>query len=417
MSESSNNGGKEDDGAAFRSCLRGRISLPFVVACLVLQAQILLFIPRSTAPLKQQVHDLSSLTLRSVPGDPQVELKRNFNKQKRAVYEELGRAVTQKPPLRMYEETKGIHVLFGLSGNHPGFHSEFRVLLKSVLLNAPFYSNLTIHIIADQEATDYLDFSWNLTGLKDVPWWTDIDIRTYNVESQLETMQQYVQNATKRQMDTLHQVGAYFRILSHFVLPKEEVEWAFYMDTDVVMLGNLASVWNHIDEDAMITMSLNCSGVQLINIGKLPEFWNRVAKFNWMKEPNIRDQELVLRVKENFGNVTDLPPEWDLTLTRHWRGTKMPEGLLKLRPEAGIFHYNGGGKNQNAYWEGNPFIENRTGGWALAPNYYVNLPWGWARFMGRSVLEGAPEIHQKYIRIHEPTTAAQVVPAAATNIF
>ena len=45
-----------------------------------------------------------------------------------------------------------VHILYCLSGNASGFLSEFSVSLKSVLLNAPLDSNMTVHIISDRDA-------------------------------------------------------------------------------------------------------------------------------------------------------------------------------------------------------------------------------------------------------------------------
>ena len=46
-----------------------------------------------------------------------------------------------------------IHLAFGLSGNHPGFLSEFEVALKSVLLHAPLDRNMHVHIVAIEMPT------------------------------------------------------------------------------------------------------------------------------------------------------------------------------------------------------------------------------------------------------------------------
>ncbi|KAL7523663.1 hypothetical protein ACHAXR_000278, partial [Thalassiosira sp. AJA248-18] len=61
-----------------------------------------------------------------------------------------------------------INVAFGLSGDHPGFLSEFEVALKSVLLNAPMERNLHVHILADRDAFVSLDGIFNRTQL---PTW------------------------------------------------------------------------------------------------------------------------------------------------------------------------------------------------------------------------------------------------------
>ena len=160
-----------------------------------------------------------------------------------------------------------VHVLFGLSGNAPGFLAEFEVALKSVVLNAPLDRALTISIMADQQAYQALPTIFARTGLlvqagnamntttttttpAALPWRTrnPITIQTYDVTSYLSDWKQRIDtvfNFTGSPYGK-HTIGCFFRLFAHHVLvPQQQhadstataaVQHVLYLDTDVVLV-------------------------------------------------------------------------------------------------------------------------------------------------------------------------------------
>lgn len=160
-----------------------------------------------------------------------------------------------------------VHVLFGLSGNAPGFLAEFEVALKSVVLNAPLDRALTISIMADQQAYQALPTIFARTGLliqagnatntttttttpATLPWRTrnPITIQTYDVTSYLSDWKQRIDtvfNFTGSPYG-IHTIGCFFRLFAHHVLvPQQQhadntataaVQHVLYLDTDVVLV-------------------------------------------------------------------------------------------------------------------------------------------------------------------------------------
>jgi lipopolysaccharide biosynthesis glycosyltransferase len=284
-----------------------------------------------------------------------------------------------------------IHVLLALCGNHTGFFEEVKVALKSILLNAPHNQNMHIHIMADQDAYDYLPTVWNDTKLDDIEWWQNITIIPYNVQQQLPHWAKILSNGTGLPADGRHTFGSYFRLFAHKVLPKT-VEYALYMDTDVVVQANLNHLFENLPDDSgsmketpIFVMAAECAGVMLVNVHKLDKFWEHVNSMKW--EGNMLqdlDQSMVIEVgKEYPGSVELLSAPWDLTVTMHWREHKK-ENIIKFRPEAGIVHFNGGGSSKDPYFKSD-FVKDHRDGFGLPATYFSDLPWTWARFMGKSV--------------------------------
>jgi hypothetical protein len=199
---------------------------------------------------------------------------------------------------------QSVHVLYGLSGNAPGLLREFEVSLKSVLLNAPIHSNLTIHITADQNAYDVIytvfknafyfanisyddiiyndsynetanDFENNTTTeetssyyymanssesvtnetnetniLTLSSWRTlnSIAIRTYNVESYIDQWYEYIEiqaNHSAQHSTEIHTIGTYFRLFAHDILDPYTVPYVIYIDTYVVVMAKLDHLWQY----------------------------------------------------------------------------------------------------------------------------------------------------------------------------
>jgi hypothetical protein len=284
-----------------------------------------------------------------------------------------------------------IHIMLALSGNHPGFFEEVKVALKSILLNAPHDQNMHIHIMADQEAYDYLPTVWNDTKVDGIEWWQNITIIPYNIQPQIPQWAEILRNGTGLPADGGHTFGSYFRLFADKVLPKT-VEYALYVDTDVIIQANLNHLFKNLPDDSesqvetpVFVMATECAGVMLVNVHKLDKFWEHVNSIKW--EGNMLedlDQSMVIEVGKQYpGSVELLSAPWDLTVTVHWREAKK-ENLIKIRPEAGIVHFNGGGSSKDPYFNSD-FITDHQDGFGLPAVYFRDIPWTWVRFMGKSV--------------------------------
>jgi hypothetical protein len=287
------------------------------------------------------------------------------------------------------EQQPPIHIVLALSGNNPGFFGEFKVALKSILLSAPHNRDTHVHIISDQKAYDYLPTVWEDTKVDGMEWWRNVTIFPYNVESQLPQWAKVLKNRTN--MD-LH--GTYYRLFANKVLPTN-VEFALYLDVDVIVLANLNHLFQDLphdlesleDKPLMIMAGAEdgggCAGVMLVNIAKLDKFWEHVNSMNWTeKQLAFWDQSMVIEVGKQYpGSVQYLAFPWDLTASEHWREVEI---IDKVRPEAGIFHYNNGNVGDNPFYSSD-FVNESQHGMGLPATYFRDLPWTWVRFMGKSV--------------------------------
>ncbi|CAB9515819.1 expressed unknown protein [Seminavis robusta] len=294
-----------------------------------------------------------------------------------------------------------LHILFGMSGNDPGFFEEFQVCLKSVLLNAPHQRATHIHIMADQEAFQTLHHTnathkgiFETIQLQGAPWFQDITISTYNVQSHVDQWSEYIRQRVNHQnypATEHHTVGAYFRLFPQQVIPNPP-EFMLYLDTDVAVMANMAGMLPYADPTYTFIMSESCTGVMWIHVPKLDQFWNHyVPQRKW----DIRiehDQNLILGVAQAFPNdpiVQVLSPTWDLQVAKHWRHVTRQQ-LLALRPDGiGLIHYNGGGASKGSSFRVSDFVTKdwAQDGWAIPALYYRELPWEWVKFMGRMMVE------------------------------
>ena len=131
-----------------------------------------------------------------------------------------------------------VHVLYGLSGNHSDFLGEFLVSFKSILLNAPLASDMTVHIMADQDAYNALDSTLDTTGIHSWRTRNQITIQTYNVESYTKCWEAFIESKLKRSARDaarVHTMGTFYRLFAHDVL---HVDHVVYMDTDVAIMAN-----------------------------------------------------------------------------------------------------------------------------------------------------------------------------------
>ena len=121
-----------------------------------------------------------------------------------------------------------LHIAFGLSGNHPGFLSEFEVAMKSVLLHAPLERDMHVHIIADREAYHSLDEIFVRTKLSTWITRNSIEIHAYDITPKLPELEKLIldtfimggfdPNINIGDVCADHTMGAFFRLFTphHF---------------------------------------------------------------------------------------------------------------------------------------------------------------------------------------------------------
>jgi len=320
-----------------------------------------------------------------------------------------------------------VHVLFGLSGNAPGFLAEFEVALKSVVLNAPLDRALTISIMADQQAYQALPTIFARTGLliqagnatntttttttttpATLPWRTrnPITIQTYDVTSYLSDWKQRIDtvfNFTGSPYGS-HTIGCFFRLFAHHVLvPQQQhadntataaVQHVLYLDTDVVLMANLDALWDFIPTTGGAQPIFHwgagqCSGFLIINVPQLQLLWDLALLIPLQKiserDHHLSDQTLFVGMNETFPEKVGLLPDgWDMTVTQKWRPKYRP--YAQKLPDVGMLHFNGGGSSEEAYWNKNKsFITEYPKTWGTA-KYYIDLPWTWSRYQAESMI-------------------------------
>ncbi|KAL7479818.1 hypothetical protein ACHAW6_005543 [Cyclotella cf. meneghiniana] len=297
------------------------------------------------------------------------------------------------------ERLASIHVAFGLSGNEPGFLSEFEVALKSVLLNAPLQRDLFVHVLADNTAFAALDNIYNKTQLAKWVTRNQIEIHSYNVTSRLEDMERVIMDTWTPSFPEIrnlwevarHTVGTYFRLFAHWFLPSM-AEHVLYMDTDVMILANLEELWHIVEAkpDSLFHWGKGmCACFVVMKVSQIDDIWTfaRTSPLaDIKKENNVDDQLIYISVNETHPNeVNVFPGGFDMTLSYRWQGEHFP--YEKVYPETFMLHHNGNGNNNsNPYWNsGQTWISKHRDSWGLM-EYYINLPWSWARFFAKSQL-------------------------------
>ena len=170
-----------------------------------------------------------------------------------------------------------LNIVFGLSGNHSGFLAEFKVALKSVLMNAPIDHGLNIHVIGDEEAYNSLAQIFNETQI--LTWKTrqQINVHTYDITNLIPTIRKWQASISKKHNkigdgERLHTIGTFFRWFAADVIDVNELQskYVLYMDTDVVILVNLAELiprTNNQDVSFQWSKGMN-AGFMLINLEK-----------------------------------------------------------------------------------------------------------------------------------------------------
>ena len=211
-------------------------------------------------------------------------------------------------------------------------------------------------------------------------WGTLITIRHYVVDSYIEKWRSTVKNVVGKVVYT-HTFGAYYRLFAHEILPAE-VQNVLYMDTDVVILANIDALLEHCDKKKMITWGLN-TGFIILNIQEMGlHFWDILSSVDLSKaDLRTSDQALVLAVaKHSPQKVGDIPKQWTIHVADGaWKYAKT---IVKERPEVGMLHFNGGGGSTDPYWTQKHSVT-KYHGWNVV-KYYINLPWGWVKFIAHS---------------------------------
>ena len=281
-----------------------------------------------------------------------------------------------------------VNVCFGISGNHPGFLAEFEVALKSVLLNAPLQSDLSIHILADSDAYVAVGAILYQTGLNGTLWRNSITIQTYNVAPYLENWTNEIKQLNTDMDFGKHTIGAYFRLYMHRVLPNS-IGHILYMDTDIVIMANLDNLWTNIDRDAVFQWGEDlCAGFVILNLPKLDTVLDMARRVDLAAIANstgrsMDDQLIFVAINYTFPDVVAvLPEEWAISVAAGaWRHAN---DIVDYRPKVGMFHFNGGGSSKEEYWKGE-FVTGLADTWGVGTFYYVKLPWTWAKFIGESM--------------------------------
>jgi hypothetical protein len=300
-----------------------------------------------------------------------------------------------------------VHVVYGLSGDNSGFIGEFEISLKSVLLNSPIHSDLTVHVMADKKAVGALRDVFNRSQISTWHTRNHVRLQVYNIESKIPSWKRRIKSMTKipikQVMGGTHTVGAFFRLFLQDVL-HTSVNHALYIDPDVVVTAPLDGLWKHVDRNATFQWGdLKCSGFIILNVPKLDHLWHLASKLDLNKASvelrQAKNDQLIFRAinRSHPEIVSMLPKEWDVSLAGGlWKGV-----LTESRPDGvGHMHFNGGGPSKaNVFLTIKEFltVEKHRSGWGLA-NYYIRMPWPYAKFIVESSKYGDSVGHQLLIR-------------------
>jgi len=288
-----------------------------------------------------------------------------------------------------------IHVLFGLSGKHTGFLSEFEVALKSVLLNAPMDRNLHVHILADQDAYNSLNEIFDQTEL--LSWVTrnPVTIHVYDVTPEIPSLQRQIETIFRkagnktgfnyRTATNVHTIGTFFRLIAHHFI-SQTIENILYIDTDVVIMANLEKLWQEVESvpNALFHWgAAMCAGFVVMDVARIEDIWSLAQKTPMQKisrehKQLINDQLVYIAVNVTYPKeVHLLSDSWDMTVSNKYNKKYQPWDTKF--PNVGMLHLNGGRGNKSAYFEDNNFLTWYGNTWGNA-KYYATLPWPWARY-------------------------------------
>ena len=300
-----------------------------------------------------------------------------------------------------------LHIVFGLSGNHSGFLSEFEVALKSLLLHAPLERDMHVHIIADQDAYQSLASIFHRTNLSTWETRNMIEIHAYDITPELPQLEQLIKNTFSHTLNSpnfqvgdatsIHTIGTFYRLFAHRVIPTN-VKHFVYLDTDVVIMANLEGLWQQIEMNTNVLFRWGrsrCACFMIFNVSRMDELWTLAQATNMTKisatfSQDVNDQLLLLSLNISYPNeVAVLEDGWDMTITDKWR---LNHNLIERFPDVGMLHFNGGGGNPTAYWKIHSFISGFPDTWGNG-NYSASLPWPWARYQAKTMISPGSKGH------------------------
>ena len=328
------------------------------------------------------------------------------------------------------DQNQTVNVLFGMQGNNEAFIDDWEVALKSILLNAPIDASLHVHILANYVARVAVSEKIHNARLLGTRWRNPVTITVYDVEQYENEWMAFIRQKIRKgnKIDRRVKLGGYYRLLAFKIIPPS-VGPVIYMDTDVVFLTNLNSLWKLVDREKVIQLSTKqiCSGFMILHMEKFDLFWSKLDTL-----PNIThggDQSLVIDFSENFPeSVGNLPDRWDAHLG-HLQ--KMAHRLLTTRPNGtGYIHFNGERPDSETYWTQGllqyciihkcnrptpmqklpkPHHQNKTrfvrhfeSTWGLA-DYYINVAWPWLLYFCEDTIGFDEEGHILRFEIIEGT--------------
>ena len=364
----------------------------------------------SIAEMKQQLDELSENVKLLLDKAPVAETNGTSLEAATAALEAatsaLTSAVVPASPQSHYEPPEfPYHVLYGLDGDDPGFLGELEVSLKSVFLNAPLDDPLEIHLIASEKSYAKLDEIFDKAMLKSFRTRNQITIHAYNVEPMVPEWRGFLNSYFKTYWNStynvrggtqLHTVGAFFRLFAHQVLDKS-VQKMLYMDNDAILMANMRELWKEVAANnpsaAFHWGDFRCSGFMVLDNHRIQDVWNLAAKSGQLlhiRQPY--DQDVLRCVNESFPEeIGMLSPAWDVSIANGiWRYKK---DLLKVRPEIGMMHFNGGKDDKRNAFEAHNFLTlekqdppaNFKHTFHLA-RYYAYMPWEWTRYWAKSMV-------------------------------
>jgi hypothetical protein len=301
-----------------------------------------------------------------------------------------------------------VHVLYGLSAG-PTVMSEFEVSLKSVLVNAPVYSDLEIHVIVDSEAHRDAQQLFHRLQLDESAWRNQVSIFLYPVSdgAKAEQLRRALEaipfdDAGK---DPNASSGTFFRLFAHEILPPT-VESVAYFDNDLVVITHLDEI-NALRDDRYLFQAGTatgdlCAGMMILNLRRFTEFWDYLPKSRLPESLKgvIQDQimlDIVKRLVNNelrLGLVKDLPPEWHVHLAHGFR--RQAHTLRRTHQHFGFLHFNGMRAMEDEWFKGGVWQyclegecrnnetlqEEFRQTWMLAEPY-VHMPWSMAKYLGK----------------------------------
>ena len=303
-----------------------------------------------------------------------------------------------------------VQVAFGLSGNHTGFLAEFEVALKSVLLNAPLERNISIHILADEDAFASLKGIFNRTELS--TWLTrnPTEIHAYDVTPDVPQMVDEIYDVFKAHnsglgWDQIHTLGTYYRLFLERYVSNTSAKHILYLDTDVVIMANLEALWELVERqqrNVLFHWGKNmCAGFVVMNLQRINKILPLAKRSNYTdadgKVLDFHDQGILQAVNISYPNeVNVLPPGWDMTVTAIWQKKNQPYD--KKFPNVGMLHFNGGGSSKHAYFELEHPEQSFSTKFKLRDTwgngkFYATLPWEWARYQAKSLVRPGSKGH------------------------